>query len=209
MRICVLGATGRTGRKVVAELRASGHEVVAITRGPVPPDERGIHWVAGSVLDAAVVDRAVAGTDAVIVALGPTSGSPRDLCGRATAEVVESCRRHGVVRLVVLTGAMIGLPATKLDAMLRTIRAMWRGLRPREAADRARQEELVRTSGLAWTLVRPPRLTDGPATAGVVAEDLAVTQASSAARGTVARVLVDAATSDRWAGQAVVVVDPA
>lgn len=206
MKLAVLGATGRTGREVVRRALELGHHAVGVTRGPTFELDR-LAWVPGSVLDPAVLDRAIEGADAVVIALGPSHGGPVDVCSRATAEAIEACRRREVRRLVVLTGAMIGLPPTKLDVLMRAIRAIYRGLRPREAEDRERQEAAVRGSGLDWTLVRPPRMTDGPATDGAVDEEAAVDRSSAVSRKTVARVIVEAATSSRWSGRAVVVVD--
>lgn len=62
-------------------------------------------------------------------------------------------------RLVCITGALIGHPREHLGWFYRLL------LSAQGAAiqDRRLQEQLILRSGLDWTLVRPPRLDNGPA----------------------------------------------
>ena len=82
MRIAVLGATGGTGRHVVATALARGHDVVAVVRqagviDPVP----GLREVLWADLDdsSALLD-AFQGVDAVISALGGAAKGPTTVC---------------------------------------------------------------------------------------------------------------------------------
>ncbi|MEQ1501108.1 MAG: NAD(P)H-binding protein [Myxococcota bacterium] len=210
MKLAVVGATGRIGSQVVRLALADGHTVRALTRAE-PPDEAepGLEWVEGDALDPSSVARLTTGTDAVIVALGPRPDSPPDLCGRGTTTAIAACRAFRIGTLVVLTGAMIGHPRELLAWPLRTLSWTWRTTRAVEAADRARQEELVTESGLGWTLVRPPRIVDGPPSGAVEAGSELFVQASAHATvGDVARTMVDAAVTRRWAQSGVVVLSP-
>lgn len=67
-------------------------------------------------------------------------------------------KAHGVSRLVQVTGAIIGHPRAKLGALYRFIEGR---VPAADLADRREQERLVQNSGLAWTLLRPTRLTNG------------------------------------------------
>jgi uncharacterized protein YbjT (DUF2867 family) len=67
---------------------------------------------------------------------------------------------NGVGRLVQVTGAMIGHPRDGLGRLYRFIESR---VPAAALADRREQERLVMQSGLAWTLLRPTRLTNGPA----------------------------------------------
>ena len=69
MRVCILGAKGRIGRHATAALLAAGHDVVAVSRTPMPGAPATV--IVGEARDASVLDRAVAGAGAVIAALGP------------------------------------------------------------------------------------------------------------------------------------------
>ena len=113
-RVLVVGATGGTGRAVVARLLADGHDVTAFSRRATDLEHRcpGVTAVDGDVTDADDVDRAVAGQDAVVLTLGITENpirvrllgparSPLDVRSRGTGTVVRAMVRHGVRRLVV------------------------------------------------------------------------------------------------------------
>lgn len=66
----VFGATGYAGSHIVTELLGTGHDVVAVARttDQVDPREH-LTVLQGSVTDTAVVQRAVEGADAIVVAL--------------------------------------------------------------------------------------------------------------------------------------------
>ena len=64
---------------------------------------------------------------------------------------------------------------------------------PAAAQDRAEQERLVQESGLDWTLVKPPRLTDGTTPRGVTTDSaLRVGLLSKISRADVATVVLEA-----------------
>ena len=75
MNVTVFGATGGVGSQVVDQLRTNGHPVTAYARNP---DKAPSTWgndvtlVIGELSNAAAIDRAVHGADAVISALGPS-----------------------------------------------------------------------------------------------------------------------------------------
>jgi uncharacterized protein YbjT (DUF2867 family) len=75
MKVVVIGATGRTGRHVVKRLLEAGDDLTAFVRNQ---DALGlaagrVKIVQGDSRDAAAVDAAVAGQDAVLMAFGPRS----------------------------------------------------------------------------------------------------------------------------------------
>lgn len=66
----VFGATGYAGSHIVAELLATGHDVVAVARNTENFDPReGLTVIQGSVTDTAVVERAVEGVNVIVSAL--------------------------------------------------------------------------------------------------------------------------------------------
>lgn len=206
MRLALVGASGATGTWVMDVALEAGHTVRALTRRE-EPERFGVDWIEGDVLDPSSVARMATGTEAVIVALGRRSDSPIDLCSRGTATVIAACRAFRIERLVVLTGAMIGHSLEKQSVVLRTIRTTYRLVQRAEAEDRDRQEQLVRESGLQYTLVRPPRMAEGGPTEGRrVGSELFVHTADRATRGDVAHALVDAAVEGKWDRLGVVVI---
>ena len=201
MLIAIVGGTGRTGRHVVEEALRAGHRVRMLARHPA--HVAGVELVHGHALDPEALRQLVQGSDAVVCTLGPTPQGPPDVCSRATRLLVEAMKTAGVRRLVVQTGAMIG--HRNLGRFYRFLAS-----RPAIAAalpERREQERLVMESGLDWTLVRPPRLSDGAgAGAAQVGPDLRLGMMASVARVDLAHVLVRAATSRDWSGQGVTTV---
>jgi uncharacterized protein YbjT (DUF2867 family) len=180
MRVLVLGATGGTGRATVDALVENGHEVTAFARraGAVFAGRDGVRAVDGDATVAADVGGAVRGQDAVVVALGISespvrvrlrgpAGTPLDVRSRGTAASIAAMRQHGVRRLVVQSSYGVGETRDRLPLGTRLVFALL--LRP-QIADHERQEQLVRGSGLDWTLVQPVNLTDGDEPAALSAD---------------------------------------
>ncbi|MDQ3386877.1 MAG: NAD(P)H-binding protein, partial [Actinomycetota bacterium] len=106
MKIAIFGATGRTGRPMVEQALREGHEVTVSVRDPSKVSVRHdlLRVLKGDVLDAKAVDEAVAGQNAVLSALGHTKSSPKDVQTRGTENIVAAMKKHGVDRIVSLTG---------------------------------------------------------------------------------------------------------
>ena len=162
MNIIVFGATGSVGRRIVDRALLQGHEVTAFTRkaASVTLDHPRLSIVEGDVLKAEDVPSAIAGRDAVIVALGAgRNGMVRSV---GTKHVVEAMEKLGVRRLIVQSTLGAGDSRPALNFFWKRIMF---GLLLRPAyADHQKQEEIVAASSLDWTLVRPSAFTDGPAT---------------------------------------------
>lgn len=162
MKIVVFGATGTVGRHIVDRALLQGHEVTAFARNAAPVALRHprLSVIEGDVMLAGDVLSAVAGQEAVIVALGAgRNGTVRSV---GTQHVVDAMKRQGVRRLIVQSTLGAGDSRPALNFFWKRIMF---GLLLRPAyADHQRQEEIVAASGLDWTLVRPSAFTDGPAT---------------------------------------------
>jgi putative NADH-flavin reductase len=167
VRIVVFGSTGATGRQVVAQALASGHEVTAFLRDPAkaPPARDGLRVVVGQVTsEQAAVTAAVAGADAVVSALGVERSwqglrSPTVMASAAPL-IIRAMREAAVDRLVWLSGLGVGDTLAQVPALPRL---SYRALR-RVYADKAAAEQLLRRSPLEWTLVYPVMLTNGART---------------------------------------------
>jgi nucleoside-diphosphate-sugar epimerase len=161
MRLCIVGASGPTGRLLVSEAQARAHDVVAFARAAAPyPD--GVRAVVGDVRTPGVLDEAIVGQDAVIVLHGVSlaeANRPTDLVSVGTRNVIDSMQRAGVRRLIVQSSHGVGDSAKDAGLLARLF--FWMRLRG-AYADKVVQESLVRESRLDWTIVRPARLTDGP-----------------------------------------------
>ncbi len=207
-RIAVFGASGRTGRELVAQALTRGYAVRALVReGRSLAERRGaVQVIVGSPLWADDVAATVERADAVVVLLGAREPSRDVFCAQATERIVEAMQEHGVGRLLCVTGAMVGEASGHRSFALERMARAARKRMPDVMADRARQEEVVRASGLEWTLVKPPRLADGARTRSFrAATDLVVGVLSSVRRSDLAAFLLDEIVAPRFVAQAVVV----
>jgi uncharacterized protein YbjT (DUF2867 family) len=168
-RLLIVGASQGIGLETVRCALAEGHEVRAFARGAasIAIDHPKLEKVAGDALDAAAISQALAGVDAVI----ETLGAPRDagtllrgtkLFSSATRTLVDAMRARGVRRLVAVTGLGAGDSRGRLGFLYDTI--MFPLLLKRVYDDKDVQEQMIRASGLDWTIVRPGLLQDGAAT---------------------------------------------
>lgn len=162
MKIVIFGATGTLGRHLVDKALVEGHEVTAFARKPLElgRTHRSLTPLAGDVCDPKAVDQAVAGQDAVIVALG--AGRKGHVRSAGTAHVVDAMQRHAVQRLVCLSTLGAGDSAQHLTFFWKHIMFGW--LLKDAYEDHQAQEDTVRRSALSWTIVRPGAFTDGPET---------------------------------------------
>jgi uncharacterized protein YbjT (DUF2867 family) len=79
-------------------------------------------------------------------------------------------KASGLRRVVCLTGAMVGVLPPNVSLPMRFLAGAFRRRVPHLATDAAEQERIVMQSALDWTIVKPPRLTDGPPTGRVRAD---------------------------------------
>jgi putative NADH-flavin reductase len=109
VKLAVLGATGSVGRELVTQALAAGHEVTTLVREQPKPGEMDdrVVPVLGDAASADAVEHAVAGSDAVVSALGHAKGAPDDILARATANVIAAMRADAIARLVVLSSAAV------------------------------------------------------------------------------------------------------
>ena len=210
MHLALFGASGRTGRLLAAQALTAGHTVAALVRDPsrLALRDPGMTVVQGDVLDPAAVARVVAGADAVLLTLGHTKTSPDDLMARAAETVIGAMRDAGVRRVVTETGAGVADPRDAGGfgpALVRTVmKVVARGL----LADSQAHVEAFRASGLDWTAVRAPRLTNGPLTGAARIGYFAMGPGHSVSRADVAALMLRLAASGEYAGEAPTVTGP-
>jgi uncharacterized protein YbjT (DUF2867 family) len=163
MQIAILGGTGGIGGHLLSWALDAGHPVRALARSPEAlPRRAGLTVIRGDALDAAAVAEAVAGSGAVLSALGPRGVKSPSLLAGAAANIVAAMDKTGARRLVCVSAAgayIAGDPNTGwlLKAILPRVLA-------KQFADVRQMENVVSGSGLDWTLVRATRLVNRPGT---------------------------------------------
>ena len=163
-RLLVLGASGGTGREIVSQALERGLQVTAFVRErerlAVPQEN--LRIVQGDVAYRSCVAAAVAGQDAVISALGVGKPLRHDAAVvDGIRNVIQAMHDQGLRRFIYLS--FIGVGDSWKDAgwLLRIVARL--PLRC-EVGDHESKEQLIRASRLDWTIVKAPKLTNGPYT---------------------------------------------
>jgi putative NADH-flavin reductase len=159
MKLFILGATGGIGRHLVRLALERGHFVTAYVRSPKKIGEvhERLKVMQGDVFNAGEMAGSMEGHDAVLSSFGPNallSSTLRRDFGRALAAAMQE---SGVHRLELVSSALLFREAGILPGILKA--TLFREMLP----DMAGMEAEVCQSDLDWTMVRPPRLTNGPA----------------------------------------------
>lgn len=166
--ILIVGASRGIGRHAVDHAIERGCSVRAMARsaGEIALEHERLEKLEGDATDPGDVHEALDGADAVILALGLSPGLAKrrrkvTLFSRATELLVGEMTACGPGRLVVVTGYGAGESRSAMNGL--------EGLGHRLLLggaydDKDVQERIVENSALAWTIVRPTILTNGPAT---------------------------------------------
>jgi putative NADH-flavin reductase len=173
MKLTIFAATGGIGARVLEQAIDAGHDVTAVVRNPKKLG-RAARVVRADLAspDPAALESAVRGADAVVSALGAVSASDLGVAWRGTRAIVEAMQAACVRRIVVVSAAPIstvpspGRPTPPRHDpgdgffMRYVLSPLIKAVLRQHYADLARMEDVLRDSGLDWTVVRPPRLTD-------------------------------------------------
>jgi putative NADH-flavin reductase len=150
----VFGATGRMGHLLIRQALDAGHAVTAYARNPERLDiaHPSLSVLAGQLDSDEAVLAAVQGADAVIEGVGAVSDGTR--------RIIAAMDNSGVRRLVAVSTCSVPDPQDLPDAKLRALVQFVKTAVPRPYREVRRAAEIVRASGLDWTLVRVAKLND-------------------------------------------------
>lgn len=210
-KLLIMGASRGIGLATVRAALEAGHEVRAYARSAasIPVDSPRLEKFTGNALSANHVERALEGVDVVIQVLGTemnvdTVLSGTTLFSRATRLLVDAMEKHGPRRLICVTGFGAG---DSRDALGPLYRVTFTFTLRRVYDDKDVQEQIIKASGLDWTIVRPGLLRDGRATGLYrVLTDPAEWQLGSIRRNDVARFLVQEAEQPACLHQTPVII---
>jgi putative NADH-flavin reductase len=162
MKVIVFGASGGTGRELVKQALERGHDVTAFVRNPskLKLSHERLTVARGDVMDAASVDAAMPGHDAVLIAVGHRRYlGPSKILSEGTRHILDAMKKHGVRRVVCETALGVGDSAGRLGVYYTLF--VIPIILPFYWYDKGRQERNVRESSLEWVVVRPGQLTNG------------------------------------------------
>lgn len=209
-RLLVLGANGPTGREVVQQALDRGHRVDALTRHPetFPLRHERLGVVAGDATDPAVIDAAVAATDAVLCTIGAAfTLRPVRVYSATTRGLIAAMERHHRRRLVVVTSAGVRRSGHQKGVGQIAAYGLMRHVLGRTVYDdMIEMEALVSASDLDWTIVHPPGLVSVPGHGCSVAAD--EIEGDLCAREDLARFLLDQLDDERFVRGTAAVATP-
>ena len=194
MDILIAGATGKTGLRLVEQLKAKGHAPIALVRessdtGALPDD---VALRRGDLTD--LESGVCEGCDAVIFAAGSGGSTGPEMTDKVDRDgakrLIDLAADAGVSRFVMLSS--VGADDPDPDSELAHY------LQAKHEAD-----EHLKASGLSYAIVRPVSLTDDDGSRDMRFGEEADVKGKSA-RGDVAAVLADAVEDDEWTGKALV-----
>jgi putative NADH-flavin reductase len=212
-RIVVFGATGKSGQSVVAQALDRGWTVRAVARDPskVTSAHQRLSIFRADIGDPEAIRAALVGQwDAVVSALGIFSKTPSTTLSEGTQRIVTQMRRAGIKRVVVISSLGAGDSNGQGPFMVRMIQ---RFILRETLVDKTRQEEILRSSDLEWTVLRPPQLTEDTRKR----DDLVTWTAGAprdrelswkVSRATLAKHALDAIEKHRWIRQSVNMSEP-
>ncbi len=162
MKLVVLGATGGIGLEVVRQAVERGHTVTAFVRSPEPLGSfrDRIQVIQGDLLNGPELAQILGGHDAVLSSFGPRNPKANGNLLKSFASALTNAMLHtGMRRVIVVSVAFLFK-----DMIIPPAYLVGRLLFPHHVADAAAMEDILAESGLDWTIVRPPQLTDKPRT---------------------------------------------
>ncbi len=165
--VLIMGASSGIGLAATRLALFRGYAVIAFSRSAsgIPIAHDHLIKFAGDARADSDVKRALVGVDAVVQTLGVRADlamltGPVDLFSTATAILAPAMKAAGVMRLVAVTGFGAGESKAAIGPLQRLGFDLVFG---RAYSDKDLQEQVIRDSGLVWTIARPGMLTNGPA----------------------------------------------
>jgi len=210
MNVLVFGASRGIGLRVVQQCLEAGHRVTAVARSLVPlgGSFSQLTIQQASIEDEFAVRSMVAGHDAVVICIGALPGfEPVYSFSNGTRLVIDAMQQAEVRRLIVVTG--VGAGDSRGHGGWLYDRLFLPFVMGRIYADKNRQEALVKTSMLEWTLVRPGFLTHGCCSHDYqVLTKLDGVTAGKVSRADVAHFIVGQLEDKRYLNEAVLLTGP-
>jgi putative NADH-flavin reductase len=161
-QVTVFGANGRVGQLVVAGLLRRGYLVVAAVHNHSHlPTHDNLSVVPADIYDAASVERALEGSDAVISTLGSWGTKRKDILTAGMQHIIPAMEKQQITRIISLTGADARAAGDKMGVVHRLTHLALNMVAPKILRDGEQHITLLEQSQLDWTIVRSPIMSKG------------------------------------------------
>lgn len=165
MNITIFGGSGATGLLIIEKALKEGHMVTVFARTPskISIKNDNLRIVTGELAEPEKIEKAIKNADAVISVLGPSPKTKGLIIADGIKNIVEAMKKNGVKRLIAT-----GTPSFK-DSNDKFQLGFAFGVFMVKMLIKDSYKNIVLTgkyiteSGLEWTFVRLPMLSDKPA----------------------------------------------
>lgn len=165
-KIIVFGASGGSGKQFVEQALRGGNLVTAILRSP---DDFALHHenlkiIKGNVLTPADYCNEFKGHDVVVSCLGIPKIQETTLYSKGMENIVNCMEKAALTRIVCISSGALDIPPKSSFIMTFLLKNVLQRIYKPIYKDMRAMENILKNSGLEWTIVRAPKLTDGEAT---------------------------------------------
>ena len=177
MKITILGSTGFVGKVLIKKAIAAGYQVKTLARNPEKLEEikAKIEIVEGSVFESSSVEEAIEGAEAVLSTVGPPqTGKPLDpyQYEKAMKDIVRIMDKHGIKRYIHIGGAAhLGEENEAWNFGRKFLRLFLILFGKQILLAKHLEWEVLKSSDLDWTLIRPPRIANEPASGNISVDE--------------------------------------
>jgi putative NADH-flavin reductase len=176
MKITILGSTGFVGKVLIKKAIAAGYQVKTLARNPEKLKEikDKIEIITGSVFESSSIEAAIEGAEVVLSTIGPPQRNPGDPVQyeKAMKNIVSAMDKYGIKRYIHIGGAgHAGGEDEKWTLNRRFLRLFLNLFGKQILAAKHMEWEVLKTSDLDWTLVRPPRIANEIASGDISANE--------------------------------------
>ena len=176
MKIAILGATGFVGKVLIKKAIDAGYQVKALARNPEKLEEikNKIEIITGSVFEPLSVDAAIKGVEVVLSTIGPPQRNPGNPLQyeKAMKNIVTAMDKYGIKRYIHIGGAAHQGGENEVWNFSRKFLRLFLNLFGKQILVAKHLEwEVLKSSDLDWTLVRPPRIANEPASGNISADE--------------------------------------
>jgi putative NADH-flavin reductase len=169
-KLLIIGANGGIGKQAVLLALEMGHHVTALVRDPakLQLQHPNLEIVKGDVLKAGTFEKHLNDKNAVISALGVSGGvfsdKPTTTYSQGNANLLHAMDKAGVTRAFFISASALEISPVLPFYVRFAAKYILQKLLKHMYADLRIMENLVKASDMDWTIMRPPRLTDGATT---------------------------------------------
>jgi hypothetical protein len=162
IKIALFGASGRTGKLLAQMALNKGYSLNCLLRSPekLNISNAQISIIKGNLDNYEAIKSTLQNCNVVVSVLGHVKNSAPMFQTNAIKKIAECMRQNDMKRIIILTGAGIALENEKLEAGNKLLTFIIKKIAPGRFADGVAQCNVLSQSGLNYTIVRVPLLTN-------------------------------------------------